>query len=64
MPIDPYTVGVLALLVLALPFVFWSQYQLWKVLNDPEHPDHEMAKEAIKEQHRNAELDELRDGLL
>ena len=48
---DSYTITVIALLVLALPFVFWSQYRLWKVLNDPEHPDHEDTKAAIAEQH-------------
>lgn len=47
-----YTIDVIALVVLSaagLTLAAWQFYQLDRVLADPDHPHHEMAKEAVKE---------------
>lgn len=44
------TLDVIALLVLALgvtAFGAWQHYKFYKVLRDPDHPDHETATEAV-----------------
>lgn len=50
-PIETLAVALLALA--AFGFWMWQLYRLQKVLADPEHPEHDMAKEAIADQHRD-----------
>lgn len=45
------TAALAALGVAAFAFWMWQSYKLHVVLSNPEHPHHDMATEAIADQH-------------